>query len=272
MYLINSSIIFDPQKKLLLAKHSCVTLNVASTRCLQEFFAHPDEILSKDYLLKSAWGNHGLVVAETSLRQTLFSLRRNFSQLGLPVEVITTVHRQGYSLNANLNVKHIEAIPDFLVVGIDEPEQVVGHTFMENVPAIESFPIINPRPKSKGWRCIIPWLATVVVLLTIVGSYLYNALNFVSYSQYAVNKNVVYFVPEDTSIKDLPNVDIMIRHYEIAHEKFPEFVGGERYIYLNTKDFNKKNHYFVCNDLIEKDRAQCKILVISWEKTENFQI
>jgi DNA-binding response OmpR family regulator len=75
------------------------SLSERELQLLKFFYAHPNEVLTRDQLLNAAWGVHYLGTTRT-LDQHLAQLRKKIEPRPEDPRVLTTVHGIGYRYNA----------------------------------------------------------------------------------------------------------------------------------------------------------------------------
>lgn len=102
-YLIDNSIIFNPEKKTISSRKNpeiSIPLTTTATRLLDELVRKPNEVLSRTYLLKAVWEDHGYASSDASLNNNISLLRKNFSTVSEKEVDLKTVPKTGFQLNA----------------------------------------------------------------------------------------------------------------------------------------------------------------------------
>ncbi|KAA5971619.1 winged helix-turn-helix domain-containing protein [Pantoea sp. M_9] len=76
-------------------------LSETAARCLALLSEHEKHVVTKEEILSVCWQSKGLIVSDASVRQLITQLRRSFQKIGMPENIIITVPRQGYMLQAS---------------------------------------------------------------------------------------------------------------------------------------------------------------------------
>lgn len=104
-YFINQTIHFDSLNGLLSLidkDNSTVQLSRPSTRLLTELITCCGKTRTREALLKAVWEDHGLRPSGNNLSNHISFLRKIFSQLGANENIITTVPKKGFRLEAEV--------------------------------------------------------------------------------------------------------------------------------------------------------------------------
>lgn len=107
-YIINQAIVFDTRSGVLSLQSDeqvTVPLSRPGVRLLTALVTHCGTTLSRDTLLNSVWEEHGLTPSSNNLSNHISFLRKNFSQLGIEGNIIITVPREGFRLQAEVEQK-----------------------------------------------------------------------------------------------------------------------------------------------------------------------
>ncbi|MBC3219743.1 winged helix-turn-helix domain-containing protein [Serratia fonticola] len=110
-YIINLIIIFDPESRLLILKNNnqlAVGLSNPATRLLAELIKNNKIELHRDTLLKHVWEDYGFSPSSATLSNHISELRKAFEALGTSKDILLTVPRIGFKLDAEI---HPETIP-----------------------------------------------------------------------------------------------------------------------------------------------------------------
>jgi len=105
-YIINLTIVFDPDNRQLLLRNNSqlVTgLSNPATRLLSELIKNNKTELSRDTLIKHVWEDYGYSPSSASLSNHISELRKSFEILGESKEIIMTVPRIGFKLDATIH-------------------------------------------------------------------------------------------------------------------------------------------------------------------------
>lgn len=104
-YFINQIIHFDSingMLKLIDNDRSTIQLSRPGSRLLTELITHSCKTMTREDLLKSVWEDHGLRPSGSNLSNHISLLRKKFSQLGINYDIIITVPKIGFSLEAEV--------------------------------------------------------------------------------------------------------------------------------------------------------------------------
>ncbi|EPN2807072.1 winged helix-turn-helix domain-containing protein [Serratia marcescens] len=110
-YVINGWIKFSPEDSQLSSMKDediMLTLSNQTTRLLMEFVKNSDEVLSKDYLLKSVWEDFGLTPSSNNLYSATSELRKAFNNLGETEAIIKTIPKVGFQFLPTITTPEIE--------------------------------------------------------------------------------------------------------------------------------------------------------------------
>ncbi|EIM8480850.1 winged helix-turn-helix domain-containing protein [Serratia marcescens] len=110
-YVINGWIKFSPEDSQLSSmkdEEIMLTLSNQTTRLLMEFVKNCDEVLSKDYLLKSVWEDFGLTPSSNNLYSATSELRKAFTNLGETEAIIKTIPKVGFQFLPRITTPEIE--------------------------------------------------------------------------------------------------------------------------------------------------------------------
>ncbi|WP_447876622.1 winged helix-turn-helix domain-containing protein [Serratia fonticola] len=148
IYIINTIITFDPVTRNLSLKNDAqlsVELSKPATRLLSELIEHNHATLLREDLIKSVWEDYGFSPSKGNLSNSISELRKAFTSLGLHQEIIITVPRTGFKLEAEIHP---------LVKYEKEAAKAVADT-MEPMPEPPSLPTqtrVLSRPEKLGNR------------------------------------------------------------------------------------------------------------------------
>ncbi|TQI82269.1 DNA-binding winged helix-turn-helix (wHTH) protein [Serratia fonticola] len=105
-YIINLIVIFDPDNRVLTLKNDLqqsVELSKPATRLLCELLNNNRTSLLRDDILKSVWEDYGFSPSNASLNNHISELRKAFTNLGMNKEIIFTVPRVGFRMDAEIH-------------------------------------------------------------------------------------------------------------------------------------------------------------------------
>lgn len=105
-YIINLTVTFDPDNRLLILKsdtQQSVELSKPATRLLSELINNNRINLVRDDILKNVWEDYGFSPSNASLNNHISELRKAFSNLGINKDIIFTVPRVGFRMDAEIH-------------------------------------------------------------------------------------------------------------------------------------------------------------------------
>ncbi|CAM3794612.1 winged helix-turn-helix domain-containing protein [Serratia silvae] len=105
-YIINLTVTFDPDNRLLILKNDpqqSIELSKPATRLLSELINNNRINLLRDDILKKVWEDYGFSPSNASLNNHISELRKAFSNLAINKDIIFTVPRVGFRLDAEIH-------------------------------------------------------------------------------------------------------------------------------------------------------------------------
>jgi DNA-binding winged helix-turn-helix (wHTH) protein len=105
-YIINLTVTFDPDNRLLILKsdtQQSVELSKPATRLLSELINNNRINLVRDDILKNVWEDYGFSPSNASLNNHISELRKAFTNLGISKDIIFTVPRVGFRMDAEIH-------------------------------------------------------------------------------------------------------------------------------------------------------------------------
>lgn len=105
-YIINAIIVFDPVARDLVLKNEpqlAVELSKPASRLLSEFIEYNNVTLVREDIIKSVWEDYGFTPSKGNLSNSISELRKAFESLGLNKEIIITVPRTGFRMEADIH-------------------------------------------------------------------------------------------------------------------------------------------------------------------------
>lgn len=251
MFLINNEIYFDPESRKLIVDDKSLQLTDNMSRCLLVLLLNRGNVVTKETLLKEVWQKNGVIVTETSIRQTLSQLRKAFINIGHNEEIIFTLPRQGYKVSSISENASSEKESDDTNLNEDAGDNSkfykVHHTLIKS-----TFPY-------KSTLLII----LLIVVTTVACMYAYVQYLFIFHVNYTVisddEKRSVLVIEKMThsgaKIDDaLEQLDYYIEHEIIT-------TPLEYNVYINETLHKNNYSYFICNRQSGKSR-QCQSVMI----------
>lgn len=102
--IINKTVIFEPDKKLIIGKKDTVRLSASATLCMELLIEKAGELVTHQQLYDFAWRRFGMEPTATSLYQNISNLRRALTCAGLKDETIRTMPRRGFILSPRTEI------------------------------------------------------------------------------------------------------------------------------------------------------------------------
>lgn len=105
-YIINLSIVFEPGTRILALKNDeklSIELTKPACRLLCELIENNKSTRSKDILIQNVWVNYGFTYSKANLSNHISELRKAFVNLGLGSDVIVTVPKVGFRMEAEIH-------------------------------------------------------------------------------------------------------------------------------------------------------------------------
>ena len=222
--------------------------------CLDFFIKNEGKVVTKDDIFQECWGNRGIIVSDSTLRQSLYKLRKAFNDIGLEQEVLVNHSRNKYYLVAGI----IETVSDAEVITENSAADSEQCALSDNDTVISSKTNVPVRgwPVSFKKTCAV-MIACVILLLC--GILLRSAV---------FKKTIIYF----------PYATVHGRHYYFTHgfttDKSQAIwragywldyqmvtVNASRFVYINSARQNLMS-IMICDDKIEDVKSECQSFVV----------
>ncbi|MEG6258806.1 winged helix-turn-helix domain-containing protein [Enterobacter bugandensis] len=238
-------VIFDPKKSLLTFNGREVSLGRQVVRCLDLLVSKPGETFSKDEIIEHCWKPYGTLVADSSVRQVFFQLRRALDEVGAPAGILLTLPRQGYSLTpgavqyARPGEASAPASPPPL--SVDAP------------PASREVHSPAGGQGSKGRKKILYAVGAVLIPFT-VSALIHGFLlvHKISYAPAGTEKGIAFFIQQ--GYEAIGRNEIPLVKKWIATEAAA--LHASRYVYINRSD-RQNLSFFSCQRPLEAKDNQC---------------
>lgn len=183
MILIKGDLFFDPEKRRLCKGDKELPLTENMSRCLSVLLKNKGEIVTKETLLKEVWEKNGVIVTETSIRQTLSQIRKSFAKLNISEELIYTLPRQGYKIsNDGENIS-------------DNPHSIPTDT-AESIPSV-----VTDGKKDKVTSK--NFFHFRMIMVTIVGFLLFFVMSMFLYFRYYIVTDMRYVRISDNQTREI---------------------------------------------------------------------
>lgn len=155
-YIINLNLVFDPDARVLALKNDInlsVDLSKPATRLLSELIIHNNVTLVREDLIKTVWVDYGFSPSHSSLSNHISELRKAFESLGLNREVIITVPRTGFRMEAEIHpiTKSDEIVKEIAteVKNTSIMDEILHYRDEQDLPQTEN----RPDTEGKFTRC-----------------------------------------------------------------------------------------------------------------------
>lgn len=143
-YIINLSIAFDTDTTVLMLNNDVnlfIKLSKPAARLLCELIANNNTTLIRKDIIKTVWSDYGFTPSTASLSNHISELRKAFENLGLNKDIIITVPRTGFRMEADIHpvISSEDIHPETVTVPLDV--LTTDTSFSE---------VNNPTPIKKG--------------------------------------------------------------------------------------------------------------------------
>ncbi|MBC3248972.1 hypothetical protein BFS14_19780 [Serratia fonticola] len=172
-YIINLTVTFDPDNRLLILKsdtQQSVELSKPATRLLSELINNNRINLVRDDILKNVWEDYGFSPSNASLNNHISELRKAFITLGVSKDIIFTVPRVGFRIDAEIHP--VQAV---ITEQVPSDDNVMINEGLNVNPIGMSVEISEPKDRSslylslKKHRMLSFVLALLLLLTTLIG-------------------------------------------------------------------------------------------------------
>ncbi|HHB1426017.1 TPA: winged helix-turn-helix domain-containing protein [Serratia odorifera] len=105
-YIINLTIVFDPEGRILMLRNNnqlTVGLSNPATRLLNELIKNNKVELTRETLIKHVWEDYGFSPSSATLSNHISELRKAFEVLGVSKNILITVPRIGFKMEAEIH-------------------------------------------------------------------------------------------------------------------------------------------------------------------------
>lgn len=226
--------------------------------CLDFFIKNEGNVVTKDDIFQECWGNRGIIVSDSTLRQSLYKLRKAFNDIGLEQEVLVNHSRNKYFLVTGI----IEVVSDADVSPENTSSDVELRALPDNDTETSSKTDAPIRIRTISFKKICAVMMACIILF-LCGMLLRSV---------AFKKTIIYF----------PYAAVHGRHYYFTHG-FPTdksqaiwragywldyqmvTVNASRFVYINSARQNLMS-IMICDDKIEDVKSECQSFVVIGEK------
>ncbi|HDS9727490.1 TPA: winged helix-turn-helix domain-containing protein [Enterobacter bugandensis] len=237
------AVIFDPKKSLLKYNGREVSLGRQVTRCMDLLLSKAGETITKDEFIERCWKPYGTLVADSSVRQVFFHMRRALEEIDAPAGILLTLPRQGYSLT-----------PGAVQYASQEETSAGPLPSMVDTPPVlnEGFPPVGERV-NKGRKKIFYAVGAVIIPFTVSALiHTFLLVHNISYVPAGTEKGIAFFIQqgyETVGRNEIPLVKNWIATEAAA-------LHASRYVYINRSD-RQNLSFFSCQRPLEAKDNQC---------------
>jgi DNA-binding winged helix-turn-helix (wHTH) protein len=170
-YIINFIIVFDTTTRVLVLKNDpqlTVELSKPAARLLGEFIENNNTTLIREDIIKSVWEDYGFRPSKGNLNNSISELRKKLETLGMDKEIIITVPKTGFKMQADIHpVVQNEAPPPETVTEIIQPTPTVRPPFSRTGMLSR---IITPtgRAIKKNGRLLITGSIFIIMVVAVI--------------------------------------------------------------------------------------------------------
>ena len=229
-----------------------ITLSKQTKICLEFFIKNEGEVVSKDLIHQECWGNRGMIVSDSTIRQSLFRLRRSFDELGINDEVILTHSKNQYMLVSGV----IEAVfgEEEILAVFQEEKLNPELTFFQEQAAHEKIEL--EKAKLTNLTALI-LISVVVFFIAGLGARVMFLIKPVSYSFFdKVNGRNYYFMDGLVTNKFEA---VWRAGYWLDYQMAT--VGESKFVYINAVRANLIN-VIICKGKIDDVNNACESLIV----------
>ncbi|MDY7605647.1 winged helix-turn-helix domain-containing protein [Serratia marcescens] len=175
-YIINLTIIFDPDSRLLMLRNNpqlTIGLSKPATRLLTELIINNKIELTRETLIKHVWEDYGFSPSSATLSNHVSELRKAFEALGVNKNILSTVPRTGFKMDADI---HPETKPpqELVLPQHAEPLQPENEKKAAEHATIEPLKVSS---KKSLRRMQIPVLSLFLFLIITTGTAVWMVLH-----------------------------------------------------------------------------------------------
>ena len=230
-----------------------ITLSKQTKICL-EFFISRMKVrwLARISFIQECWGNRGMIVSDSTIRQSLFRLRRSFDELGINDEVILTHSKNQYMLVSGV----IEAVfgEEEILAVFQEEKLNPELTFFQEQAAHEKIEL--EKAKLTNLTALI-LISVVVFFIAGLGARVMFLIKPVSYSFFdKVNGRNYYFMDGLVTNKFEA---VWRAGYWLDYQMAT--VGESKFVYINAVRANLIN-VIICKGKIDDVNNACESLIV----------
>lgn len=256
-YRLHDALVFDDTTSQLAPEdepQESIRLSATAGRCLKLLIERQGEQVDKKTLMHECWGKYGSHVTESSMWKDISQLRQAFLTLNIPIDVIVTVPRIGYTFSSAIKVELLST-----------PSSFDTNTHPE-IMDITEIPPLQPtiRKRSNLKPVYIALFACIVVNMFAAAGYYFYKLNASPLPEFDSSRQYRFFksMGETQVFLQYPLEDDSIYATQalarFENEKPKSMTGHTvRYLYINRVISHAISSYFLCNAPITESNNRC---------------
>ncbi|MCW9429715.1 winged helix-turn-helix domain-containing protein, partial [Klebsiella pneumoniae] len=166
-YIINFTITFDPDSRLLKLRNKdqlTIELSKPATRLLIELIKNNKNEMTRETLIKHVWEDYGFSPSSATLSNHISELRKAFEALGINKDILITVPRVGFKMEAEIH-------PETKNKELDTSTDGFGKNDITEDSAVQKKMIkktVEAYGKKELHRVLKPILTLIFILLSII--------------------------------------------------------------------------------------------------------
>lgn len=245
--------IFSPHNGALSCGENKIRLTEQCRLCMVFFVQHEGQLVTREALTEACWGTRGVIVSDATVRQTVFRLRRNFTEVGLEGNTLETVGKAGYMLAAGVITLMSDSGAGEALTDIVEDE-LVSPEVIEATPQ-RSFFRLNPLSLRK--------LFQYGLIIFVAGAAGYFArvnmlVNNVDYRAVQTLDGRHYFSSTVSDLSDSTSVVNKV-HFWLEKEQVSQLQS--QYVYINGQ-LNAFTVTMICDKPVDDSAAVCRTFTL----------
>lgn len=178
-YIINLTIVFDPENQSLLVRNNHqlkVELSNPATRLLTEFIKNNKFELTRETLIKRVWEDFGFSPSSASLSNHISELRKAFAALELSTKILITVPRVGFKMEAEIHPETRMQVDSVTAENIEHaPSSYESSAEKNTKPTLINKKIVG-KFKKKPFSIKMAALVLILVLIILAIMAIYVAM------------------------------------------------------------------------------------------------
>lgn len=204
--------------------------------------------MTKEQIHQQCWRDRGIIVADSTVRQSLHRLRKNFQEVGIPQDVLVTHSKNMYFLSADI----IDVLPQTETPDSVLPEEKANIEESNNI--ISTAPLVTEIRHRFNLLKILMML-TLILLFVVAGFAIRTAflIHHIQFEEHTEKNGRHYLFKEDYNT----NKDNAVWRAEfwIDYRLVP--VAKSRYVYIITARYNVIS-MIICNNPLEDTQSTCQ--------------